>query len=224
MHVAILMGRDPHPRYSLHGGYIDAILAVGATPVVVPVGNVEHVARAVEAASLCDALLLTGGSDVDPFLYAEEPAPEVAGVDRGRDLSEMACVTDARTRGVRIFGICRGAQLLNVAFGGSLVQDLPSAGFTGHSDEVRWDRPVHGIDAKPDSLAAAALDGLTEVNSLHHQAVKDVGADLTATAWSADGVIEAVEADGLLGVQWHPERMFHNEPRHLAGFRWLVGS
>jgi putative glutamine amidotransferase len=224
MRVAILIGRDPEPRFSLHRGYVDAVLAVGATPVLVPVSPVEHVARAVEVASLCDALLVTGGGDVDPFLYGEEAAPEVAGVDRGRDLGEMACVEDARVRGVRILGICRGTQLLNVAFGGSLIQDLPSAGFPGHSDEARWNQPVHEIDAKPDSLAAVALDGVTHVNSLHHQAVKAVGAGLTATAWSADGVVEAIEADGLLGVQWHPERMFAEDARHLAAFRWLVGA
>jgi putative glutamine amidotransferase len=224
MRVAILIGRDPDLRYSVHRGYVDAVLAVGGTPVVVPMGPVEHVDRAVEVASMCDALLVTGGGDVDPHLYGEEAVPEVGGVDAGRDLAEIACVEDARSRGARIFGICRGVQLINVAAGGSLIQDLPSAGFHGHSDEERWNQPVHEIDAKPDSLAALALGGMTHVNSLHHQAVKTVGNGLTATAWSADGVIEAVEADGLLGVQWHPERIFGTDPRHLAGFRWLVGA
>jgi putative glutamine amidotransferase len=224
MRVAILIGRDPEPRFSVHRGYVDAVLAVGATPILVPVSAEHGIARAREIAALGDALLVTGGGDVDPELYSEVAVPQVGGVDRGRDLGEMACVEDARARGVRILGICRGTQLLNVAYGGSLIQDLPSAGFPGHSDEDRWNQPVHDIEAKPDSLAAVALNGATHVNSLHHQAVKVVGAGLTATAWSADGVIEAVEADGVLGVQWHPERLFAVDERHLAPFQWLVAA
>jgi putative glutamine amidotransferase len=106
--------------------------------------------------------------------------------------------------------------------GGTLIHDLPEKGIDGHWDEQRQYEPVHAVQAEPGSDAALVLDGVERVNSIHHQAVADPGQTLRATAWSDDGVIEAVEAPGLLGLQWHPERMSARDPRHLAAFRWLV--
>jgi putative glutamine amidotransferase len=102
--------------------------------------------------------------------------------------------------------------------------DLPTAGLSGHWELERQAEPVHGIEAKPGSLAAAALAGATEVNSIHHQAVLEPGPLLEATAWSPDGSIEAVESATVLGIQWHPERLFRTDSRHLAPFRWLVAA
>jgi putative glutamine amidotransferase len=111
-----------------------------------------------------------------------------------------------------------------VAFGGSLHQDLTRAGFRGHWAIEQEHEPAHGIEVDSGSAALVALGGATMVNSIHHQGVRDPGPDLIATAWSPDGVIEAVEAPGVLGVQWHPERLWPTDKRHIAPFLWLVAA
>jgi putative glutamine amidotransferase len=218
--VAIVIGREPDHRYSVHRGYVDAIAEVGAIPLVLPA--IERAQeRLLEAVARADALLLTGGGDVDPGRYSTIHAPEVAEVDPVRDALEIWSYLAARARGRRVLGICRGIQVMAVAVGGRLHQHLPSAGYDGHWIRDREYEPVHAIAADPGSAAAAALAGTTKVNSIHHQAVLDPG-ELTPTAWSDDGLIEAIEAEGALGVQWHPERLFEADARHLAPFRWLV--
>lgn len=142
-------------------------------------------------------------------------------VDPDRDALELTAVRRSVAEGRPVLGICRGAQLVAVALGGTLVQDLPGAGCPGHWEEVRQYEPVHGIRAEPGSAAEQALGGATTVNSIHHQAVHDPGPGLRASAWSPDGAVEAVEGPGVLGVQWHPERLVGSDPRHLAPFAWL---
>jgi putative glutamine amidotransferase len=223
--VALLVGREPALRYSLHHGYADSIWRVGATPLVLtPPPSLAGVERYVEAALSCDAICVTGGGDLDPRLYGEEPVEQVMQVDAGRDAAEVAAVRAAVDAGVPVLGICRGIQLIGVALGGSLCQDLPAAGYRGHWEEERQTSAVHEVTASPGSVALAALAGATSVNSIHHQAVRDPGPLLSATAWSADGVIEAVEATGVLGIQWHPERLAGVDERHLAAFSWLAGK
>ncbi len=143
-------------------------------------------------------------------------------VDPARDTTEVCVVNAALEQGKRVLGVCRGAQLLAVMGGGTLILDLPAKGIEGHWNEVRQYEPVHGIHADHDSIAAGVLGNLSEVNSIHHQAIADPGQTLRATAWSPDGVIEAVEGPGILGVQWHPERMFGIDDRHLAPFTWVM--
>jgi putative glutamine amidotransferase len=111
---------------------------------------------------------------------------------------------------------------MTVALRGTLHQDLAAAGYRGHWDEARQHEPVHAVYSDDGTAARSALAGATEVNSIHHQAVRDPGPQLRATAWSADGVIEAVEGIGVLGVQWHPERLADHDARHLAPFIWLL--
>lgn len=224
MRVAVLIGRDPEERFSLHRGYLDGVWAVGGVPIVIPAAPPDHLDAMVDAVRACDAVLVTGGGDVDPRLYGEQPVEQVAGVDTTRDALEIAVVRWAAGTGRRILGICRGAQLVNVAFGGTLVQDLPSEGKLGHSEEKRPYEPVHGIDADGGTAALAALAGAQAVNSLHHQAVRVPGDGLRATAWAPDGVVEAVEGDGVLAVQWHPERLLGTDGRHVAAFSWLAAS
>ncbi|HEY2428723.1 MAG TPA: gamma-glutamyl-gamma-aminobutyrate hydrolase family protein [Acidimicrobiales bacterium] len=221
--VAVLVGREPERRYSVHRGYVDALWAIGATPVMLAApSSAPDVDRYVEVAVGCDAVCLTGGGDVDPSWYGGGGDEGLLSVDRARDEAEVAVVREAVAAGVAVLGVCRGIQLLNVALGGALHRDLPSAGFTGHWNEQRQHEPVHGVEASPGSIAGEALAGASTVNSIHHQAVRFPGAGLWATAWSPDGVIEAVEGPGLLGLQWHPERLWPDDDRHLAPFRWLV--
>jgi putative glutamine amidotransferase len=221
--VALLVGRDPAHRYSLHRGYADAVWAVGATPIVlVPPPTISAVGRYVDAALACDAVLATGGGDVDPTRYGEASTEELMDLDPVRDEAEATAVVAAVSAGRPVLGICRGIQLVAVALGGSLHQDLPAAGYAGHWEEERQHEPVHAVRSQPGSLAEAALASMSTVNSIHHQAVRDPGPTLAATAWATDGVIEAVEGPAILGVQWHPERLAGSDPRHLAPFQWLV--
>ncbi len=223
--VGILCGRSPAERYSTHRGYVSSLTEVGAVPVILPAGSdADHFALA-GVVDRCVALVATGGGDLDTDLYADTDtdAPGLLmDVDRARDIAEIALVQYARAQGKRVLGVCRGAQLLAVMGGGTLVHDLPEKGIDGHWDEERQYEPVHAVRAEPGSDAARVLADVDRVNSIHHQAVADPGQTLRATAWSDDGVIEAVEAPGLLGVQWHPERLSAGDPRHLAPFRWLV--
>lgn len=164
----------------------------------------------------CDALILTGGHDVDPALYGLEDPEQVARVretNRARDDFEIRLIRQAIWLGLPILGICRGLQLLNVHFGGTLIPDLPAAGFDSHEKRDEAD-VAHEIIIEPDSLLARIIGGTSgRVNSSHHQAVDRVASQLRITARSSDGVAETLEnvSDDLepfiLLVQWHPERM-----------------
>jgi putative glutamine amidotransferase len=152
---------------------------------------------------------------MDPAWYGESPSPKLGSVDRERDLFELALFAAARQREIPILGICRGIQVINVALGGTLWQDLPSERqcLVDHDAAATRAARTHRIDLAPGSRVAGALG--TErmmVNSMHHQGIKDLAPQLTATAWAEDGLIEAVEsapdAPWLMAVQWHPEEMF----------------
>jgi putative glutamine amidotransferase len=222
--VAVLVGREPDARYSVHRGYVDALNAVGAFAVLVPTSDGVDIERCLEVVARFDAVLATGGGDIDPALYGAAGSHAVDGVDRHRDNVETAVVVATRERGAPLLGVCRGSQILAVALGGALVVDLPTIGYAGHWEEARQFEPVHTVTADATTLASAALAGTSMVNSIHHQAVADPGPELVATAWSCDGVIEAVEADGVLGLQWHPERLLDHDCSHLAPFKWLVAA
>jgi putative glutamine amidotransferase len=208
---------DAVERTGLNSAYLRSVLVAGGVPVVLsPLMGPSFAARALDGV---DALVLTGGEDMDPAWYQTEPHPKANPPSRDRDLFELALFAAARQRELPILGICRGIQVVNVALGGTLWQDLPSerAGPVDHNPEAARNQRSHLVRLEPGSLAAGAL-GATEVrvNSFHHQAVRDLAPKLVATGWSEDGLIEAVEgAPGqpwLLAVQWHPEEM-HAEIR-----------
>jgi len=197
--------------------YRQSVLHVGGTPTIL-----EPSMTAEQALSGVDGLLLTGGDDVAPSRYGEPAHAATVEAEKGRDEFEMALVAAARARQLPIFAICRGIQVLNVACGGTLVQDIPSqiAGALSHSLPVPPNQPfslAHEVWIERDSLLSklmrerlADLD-TCEVNSRHHQAVKAVANGFTVSATAPDGVIEAIEDPSLpfcLGVQWHPENFF----------------
>jgi putative glutamine amidotransferase len=169
-----------------------------------------------------DGLMLTGGGDVDPIQYGEAPHPAYDPAEPGRDSFEIALVTEARQRKLPIFAICRGVQVLNVACGGTLVQDIPSQvpGALSHRLAVPPHQPTelaHEVWIDKDTqLARLMRERLSdtdacEVNSRHHQAVRQVAPGFVVSATAPDGVIEGIEDPGLpfcLGVQWHPENFF----------------
>ncbi len=222
--IAIFAGRFPEDRYSANRGYIDAVYALGGLPVIVPAGSGAKPDQVVDLLGSVRGVVLTGGGDVAPAQYGGDDHPKIMEVDPDRDAVEILVAQTAVERGLPVLGICRGIQVLAVALGGSLVADLPSAGFEGHWQEEKQYEPVHAIEVEAGSVAGLALGGATIVNSIHHQAVAVPGPVLHPTAWSPDGVIEAIEADGVLGVQWHPERLLGTDERHLAPFRWLVDA
>ena len=177
-----------------------------------PLSNVDHAAKVLDAA---DALLLTGGEDVDPHRYGAERHPSVTDVSVERDETEIALLEAARWRGRPVLAICRGIQLLNVAFGGTLIQDIPSQRTDALAHDPGRDRNVarvHRVRIDSPSRLGAAL-GVTEmqVNSFHHQAPDRIAAELRVTATSPDGIVEGLEwhDDGwwAVGVQWHPEEL-----------------
>jgi putative glutamine amidotransferase len=199
-------------RAAVNAAYVHSVAAAGGVPLILSQLIGLHAAeRALEG---CDGLLLTGGEDVDPTYYGARPAAGLGTVDADRDAFDLALFRVARDRGLPVLGICRGLQLINVALGGTLWQDLPSErpGGLDHDPPTPRDTRVHEVRLAPGSRAALAL-GVTRLtpNSFHHQGIRDLAPPLLATGWAADGLIEAVETreedSWLLGVQWHPEEM-----------------
>jgi putative glutamine amidotransferase len=205
--------------YQFNGNYPAALAASGALPVVIPLSLPEDALT--DLFARLDGLCLAGGIDVDPAHYGEARHPALGHVDAPRDATELTLARWALAADRPIFGICRGIQLLNIAAGGSLYQDLaaqmPAAQrHHFHHADSPWERPVHTVRVAAASRLAALL-GTNEVmtNSFHHQAVKEVAAGFVPVAWTADGVVEGIESPGrrfTLGVQWHPEGMFTTDP------------
>ncbi len=207
---------------ALDRAYVSAVIRAGALPFVLPVLQAEEVADVI---TCLDGILFTGGGDVDPAHYATVAHAEVGGLDPERDVYELALARVAVQRGLPVFGICRGAQLLNVALGGTLVQHLPDVTSLEHRAKEQWAEAVHTVRVLGGSrLAGAVRKEIVGVNSLHHQAVDVLGAGLVASGWAEDGTVEAIEGVGtlrLLAVQWHPELLVA-EASQTALFDWLV--
>jgi len=202
-------------RTGVNAAYVDSVTAAGGLPIILPPGiPPEHAMHALEGV---DGVLLSGGEDVDPMWYCTDPAPQLGDVDPARDRFEFALFTAARQRGVPVLGICRGLQLVNVAMGGVLWQDLPSErpSTVQHDARQPRDARTHDVQLVAGSRTADALGGHElAVNSFHHQGVRTLAPGLLATAHAPDDLVEAFEAtEGpwLLAVQWHPEEM-HADP------------
>ena len=199
---------DGRERVALNTAYVHALDSARLVPLAVPTMLAPE--RAVAALEAVRGLVLTGGEDVDPARYGAKPHPKLEPPDPTRDASELALIAAAQQRRLPILAICRGIQILNVALGGTLYQDLDSErpGPIAHSggDERR-----HSIRVELDSLLGQTLGTRqATVNSRHHQAIRDLAPGLRAVAWADDGLIEAVEpadrgAPWMLAVQWHPE-------------------
>jgi putative glutamine amidotransferase len=199
-------------RVRLTAAYVTALENAGLIPLIVP-----PLSRGDAAAAILDSvsgLVLTGGEDVDPARYGEKRHEKVRSVNAARDATEASLIEQAKAQGKPVLAICRGIQILNVALGGTLVQDIPSQiGTTiGHDDDTPRDARSHAISIDPGSLIARAVgaDNVI-VNSFHHQSVDRVAAGMRVTARSPDGVIEGMESTDddwwVMAVQWHPEEM-----------------
>jgi putative glutamine amidotransferase len=207
-------GKPYHRSYARNAW---AIADAGGLPVYIPTGLDEAVLG--ELYERLDAVLLPGGPDVDPVIYGAERHPETKEVDDARDSLELTLARWTYADDRPLFGICRGHQVMNVAFGGTLIQDIPSLVPT----EFRHDTPdtlprntiQHEVKLTPDSRLASIL-GTTQVavNSLHHQSVERPAPSVVITGYSPDGVVEALEAPDkrfVLSVQWHPEDLYNGD-------------
>ena len=205
--------------------YVEGVAGAGGAPVVLPPVGDESAAEALIHG--LDGLLLSGGSDLDPGYYGEEPVSELGVTLPERDAFEMALVGLALRRGMPVFGICRGMQVLNVALGGTLYQDLPSQweqDLLKHRQATPKWQPTHEVRVSEGSYIAEVIGRESvKVNSYHHQGIRDLAEGLIVTGRSSDGVIEAVEAEDLserwlLGVQWHAEAMRGAGPQQESLF------
>jgi putative glutamine amidotransferase len=210
--TSVTVDKAPERAY-VNITYIRAVQEAGGIPVLLP----PHLAADAQTAlwQRLDGLVLTGGGDIDPARFSDSRHPSVEDVSPARDELEIGFTRRALDDDVPLFAICRGIQVLNVALGGTLVQDLPSQrpGPIAHSQREPRQQPTHAVKVMGEGTRLGRVLGTLEVsvNSMHHQAIDALGFGLREVAWAPDGVIEGVEMPGedrfVLGVQWHPEEL-----------------
>jgi putative glutamine amidotransferase len=229
LRLASQVRRDSHGEparveMALGMSYLRAIERAGGLPIVLPPLESDRIAPLLDRLS---GVLLSGGPDLDPAAYGRAAHPELGPTEPQLDAFEVQLAREADARGLPILGICRGAQALNIARGGTLHQHLPEItdGSIAHRQSQPGHEVTHKVRVAPRSgLAAVVGSRRIAVNSFHHQAVDTLGSGLRAVAWADDGVIEGIEGrEGsfLLGVQWHAETLV-DDPAQLALFRHLV--
>jgi len=217
-------------------GYYDSVIRAGGVPLIIPPSADRHVLM--NTLDHIDALILSGGGDINPLWAGEEPVPELHGINRERDLAELLITRLAYNRQLPMLGICRGIQTLAVALGGKVRQDIPLS-TVKHSQEADRAEATHSVTmtegstlyniyrnsevAEATGVAETVGDTQLFVNSFHHQAVSETGDKFRVVATAKDGTVEAIESSeykSIVGVQWHPECMADGEPL----FRWLVAE
>lgn len=218
-HVNRPESEPPMRELALGLSYPEAVARAGGIPVIVPPYTAATIGGFVEH---LDALCLSGGPDLHPSLYDAEPDATLGPTDVDMDRAELSLARAALEQGLPVLGICRGHELLNVVYGGTLVQDVP-----GHRQTEPGRTATHGVRIEPDSRLAACLGATAgRVNSFHHQAIDRLGRGLRAVAWSDDGLVEGVEdpaAPWVLGVQWHAEGLV-GAPDQGELFRCFVAA
>ncbi len=201
-------------------GYYQSIVEAGGVPVVIPPVADKHVI--INTLEHIDALVLSGGGDINPLWSGEEPSPKLHGINQERDLPELLIARLAYNRQIPMLGICRGIQTLATAFGGRVAQDISDVATIKHSQDADRSEPTHSVMIEQASSLFDIYQSATlMVNSFHHQAVAETGDKFRVVAKSPDGIIEAMESSefkSILGVQWHPECLEEGLPL----FQWLV--
>lgn len=218
------MGNDLFRKY-MKGKYVKSIERAGGTVRWI---ELDDITRAAAEASQCDGLLLPGGADINPRLYGQEPSEKCGKPNTVRDSAEPIILKNFLDTGKPVLAICRGIQLVNVFFGGTLLQDIKETQKYKHTDFLGRAHGVHGVQIEPASrLYDIVKSTEIKVNSMHHQAIDKVGEGLTVTAKSPDGFVEAVEKPDyrfLAAVQWHPEHMSHRDPVQQAIFNRFISE
>jgi putative glutamine amidotransferase len=225
--TSVTVDKSPERAY-VNIAYIRAVQDAGGIPLLLP----PHLTAPVQAAlwERLDGLVLTGGGDIDPARFGQARHPKTDDVAPARDELELGLTRRALDEDVPLFAICRGLQVLNVALGGTLVQDLPSErpSSIAHSQREPRHESTHAVKVMGEGTRLGRVLGSLEVsvNSMHHQAIDRLGFGLREVAWSPDGVIEGVELPGddhfVLGVQWHPEELVGHDQAARNLFTALV--
>ena len=227
--TSVTVDKVPERAY-VNATYIRAVQAAGGIPLLLT----PHFTPEVQAAlwQRLDGLVLTGGGDIEPARFGEARHPAVDDVSPARDELEIGLTQRAVADEVPLFAICRGVQVLNVALGGTLVQDVPSEwpDALAHSQKAPRHEPSHAVKVMGEGTRLGRVLGALEieVNSMHHQAIKRLGEGLRDVAWAPDGVIEGVEMPGeerfVLGVQWHPEELVGHDQAARNLFAAIVDA
>ncbi len=218
------------PLYGLMTSYVEAIRLAGGVPLLIPLSASEEELHAI--LSRVDGLMLPGGGDIDPSFYGSQPHPTLGDVDPDRDRIELFVARHAAETETPLLAICRGHQVLNVALGGTMWEDIASQRPASQRHDYFLNFPrtylPHTVQLKPNSQLAGILGrAQTPVNSMHHQAVRTIADGLVISAESDDGIVEGLEHPDhpfLIGVQWHPENLVHDDPAMLALFQALVAA
>ncbi|GAW92516.1 gamma-glutamyl-gamma-aminobutyrate hydrolase family protein [Calderihabitans maritimus] len=213
-------------RYYLRVNYCRVIEACGGLPFILPAVTTKELIK--NYCERLDGLILSGGGDVDPTFFGEEPLPGCGKIDPERDYWEINLVQKWLTTGKPLLAICRGMQVLNIAAGGDIYQDIYSqlSVTIKHQQEAPPWHPTHHVSIIPDTKLYSIMGKLSwRVNTFHHQAIRRPAPGFTVSARAADGVVEALEATSfgfVIGVQWHPECMWKRDPKAKALFETFV--
>lgn len=214
-----------YERAYVNDDYIKSVIKAGGIPVIIPLIKNENDIK--EQLEMVDGIIISGGHDVNPLLYGEEPSQKLGGILPKRDDFDITLIKLAMEAKKPILGICRGHQLLNVVNGGNLYQDLSfiEGCYIKHNQASLSNTPTHTIKIKEGTKLREVLGEETMCNSFHHLAIKEVAKGFVASAVSKDGIIEAIEhkhEEFVIGVQWHPEMMSSENENMLSIFKGLV--
>lgn len=204
-------------------GYVKAVQKAGALPLMLPIGTKEDAKAYIDS---IDKLILAGGQNVSPKFYHRTQTATGALLE-SRDVFELALIDEALKQNKPIFAVCRGLQIMNVFFGGTLEQDLQKVTEIKHmQDPIPRDEPSHDLLTAQGSLVNQIYGDRTQVNSFHYQGVQKLASGLTETAWCPDGVVEAFEnqEQRILALQWHPDFAFERQAQEMAAFRYVVNE
>lgn len=206
----IIFDKDSiYPKAYVSDGYITSVAKANGIPLMMPICEDKEIVKGM--VSSVDGVIISGGVDIHPFKYGKEPSPNIGDISLERDELDFSIMEYALKMKKPILGICRGMQVINVFFGGTLVQDILSERKTDikHSQSAPSYVPTHKVNVVKDSLIYKIFGKSAEVNSFHHQSIDNLAKDFKVSATANDGIVEAIEYKGkddfILGVQWHPE-------------------
>ena len=207
----LLYENNSIPKAFVNRSYVDSIVRAKGIPTIIPIIEDEEIIK--KMLESVDGIIMTGGVDVHPFRFNEEPIEKIGTISAERDDFDFTVMKYAAEMNKPILGICRGIQVINVYFGGTLIQDIPSQRSSNilHSQTAEYHVATHKIQIVKDSIIYDMLGENSEVNSFHHQAIDKLAKDFKVTATAKDGIVETIEYKKkdsfILGIQWHPELM-----------------